>query len=140
MKKFVIAIALIAIVGASCASALAAQSANRVTGSFSKGILAKYDDKGKFISGSNAWCEWRGSHVMVHVSLRNRSVETITATVKPKYVIANGSAHGDGFLAGEDFKLAGGKSVSALIDAGKPKGTPTGARIGSCVPYLYMVD
>jgi hypothetical protein len=140
MKKFVIAIALIAIVGSSCASALAAQSAKRVAGSFSKGFLAKYDDKGKYISGSNVWCAWRGSHVMVHVSLRNRSVETITATVKPKYVIANGGSHGDGFLAGKDFKLAGGKSVSALIDAGKPKNTPTGARIGRCVPYLYMVD
>ena len=77
---------------------------------------------------------------MVHVTLRNSSVETITATVKPRYYIARGSEHGSSFLAGKDFKIRGGRSVSALMDAGKPKNTPTGARIARCAPYLYLVD
>jgi hypothetical protein len=32
------------------------------------------------------------------------------------------------------------ESVSALMDAGAPKGTPRGARIGRCAPYLYILD
>jgi hypothetical protein len=77
---------------------------------------------------------------MVHVTLHNSSVEKIKATVKPRYYIARGSEHGSSFLAGKDFKLATGRTVSALMDAGKPEDTPTGARIGRCAPYLYLVD
>jgi hypothetical protein len=141
MRKFVIAAAVLvlAVVAVSSASA-SAQSTKRVRGSFGVGTLASFDDKAKYIRGSNVWCMWRGSHVMVHVTLHNSSVERITATVKPRYYIARGSEHGSSFLAGQDFKLAGGKTMSALIDAGKPEGTPTGARIGRCAPYLYWVD
>ena len=141
MRKFVpVAAVVTAIVGFASASASAAQSGGRVGGSFSVGMLAKFDDKAKYIKGSNVWCTWRGSHVIVHVNLRNTSVETITATVKPRYYIARGSEHGSSFLAGKDFKLGGGRRVSALIDAGQPENTPTGARIGRCSPYLYLVD
>jgi hypothetical protein len=141
MKKFVIAAAVLvlAIVAVSSASA-SAQSTNRVPGSFGVGSLASFDDKAKYISGKNVWCAWRGSHVMVHVTLHNSSVEKIKATVKPRYYIARGSEHGSSFLAGKDFKLATGRTVSALMDAGKPEDTPTGARIGRCAPYLYLVD
>jgi hypothetical protein len=139
MRKFVVAVALTAIVGASSVSAWA-QSTGRVGGSFGTGALASFDDKAQYIRGTNVWCAWRGSHVIVHVTLHNSSVETITATVKPRYYIARGSEHGSSFLAGQDFKLAGGKTVSTLMDAGHPKNTPTGARIGRCAPYLYLVD
>ena len=115
---------VLAIVAVSSASA-SAQSANRVLGSFSVGSLASFDDKAKYTIGKNVWCTWRGSHVMVHVTLHNRSVERITATVKPRYHIARGSEHGSSFLSGKDFKLAGGRTISALLDAGRPEDTPT---------------
>jgi len=142
MRKLIATAALTAIVGVTATSAWAysTHSTGRVGGSFSVGTLASFDDKAKYIRGSNVWCAWRGSHVMVHVTLRNSSIETITATVKPRYYIARGSEHGSSFLAGKDFKLAGGKTRSALIDAGSPKNTPTGARIARCAPYLYLVD
>lgn len=139
MRRFVIAVAAIAIVGVCSASAWA-QSSARVGGSFGLGTLAGFDDKAKYISGSNVWCSWRGKHVIVHVTLRNSSVEKITATVKPRYYIARGSEHGSGFTAGEDIDLVGGKTKSVLLDAGSPQNTPTGARIGRCAPYLYLVD
>jgi hypothetical protein len=139
VRTFVVAVALTAIVGVSAVSA-SAQSAGRVGGSFTTGSLASLDDKAHYISGSNVWCTWRGAHVIVHVSLHNHSVETITATVKPRHYIARGSEHGSSFTAGQDFTIGGGKSVSALIDAGSPKNTPTGASIGRCAPYLYLVD
>ena len=139
MRKVVVAAALAAIVGVSAVSAWAHSEA-RVGGSFSTGTLASFDDKAKYIDGSHVWCAWRGSHVTVHVTLHNSSVETITATVKPRYYIDRGSEHGSSFTAGQDFKLVGGKTVSALLDAGKPENTPTGAKIGRCAPYLYLVD
>jgi hypothetical protein len=128
-----VAIALVAVVCVS--SALAATG-----GSFSKGIFAKYDDKAGYISGRNVWCAWSGNHVVVHVTLQNSSIETITATVKPRYYIARGGEHGSGFLSGVDFKLRGGATMSKTMDAGAPKGTPTGAAIARCAPYLYLVD
>jgi hypothetical protein len=141
MKKFVIAAAVFALAIVAVSSAWASsQSAKRVRGKFIIGTLASFDDKSKYISGKDVWCAWRGSHVIVHVRLHNSSVEKITATVKPRYYIARGSEHGASFLAGQDFKLAGGKTVAALMDAGKPENTPTGARIGNCAPYLYLVD
>jgi hypothetical protein len=139
MKKFVIAAAVAATVAVTTVSAWA-QSNGRVRGSFSVGTLASFDDKSDYIHGSHVWCEWRASHVQVHVTLRNTSIETITATVKPRYYIARGSEHGSSFLAGKDFKIAGGRTISALIDAGSPENTPKGARIGRCAPYLYLVD
>ena len=139
IRTIFVAAAVTLIIGVSAVSA-SAYSTGRVAGSFSAGTLAGFDDKTKYIDGSNVWCEWRGSHVMVHVTLHNSSVETITATVKPRYYIARGSEHGSSFLSGKDFRIAGGKTVSALIDAGKPKDTPQGARIGQCSPYLYLVD
>jgi hypothetical protein len=141
VKKILLALvaAAVTVISVSAVSA-SAHATGRVAGSFSTGTLAGFDDKAKYIDGSDVWCVWRGNHVMVHVTLHNSSVETLTATVKPRYYIARGSEHGSSFLAGEDFKLVGGKTVSALIDAGKPKDTPQGARIGQCSPYLYLVD
>ena len=78
--------------------------------------------------------------MLAHLTLHNWSVETITATVKPRYFIARGSEHGSSFTAGEDFKLRGGGVRSVLMDAGHPKGTPSGSRISRCAPYLYLVD
>jgi hypothetical protein len=134
------ATALIVVAVVVLAFAGVAGAASKVPGHFSVGDLVGFDDKSKYITGSDVWCRWSGSHVKVHVTLHNSSVETITATVKPKYTIARGSSHGDSFLAGKDFKIPGGKQVSALIDAGAPKDTPTGARIGECSPYLYLID
>ena len=93
MKKLIVAAVLTAIVGVLAASASASASAGRVGGSFSTGSLAGLDDKAEYISGSQVWCQWRGNHVTVHVKLHNSSVETITATVKPRYYIARGSEH-----------------------------------------------
>jgi hypothetical protein len=67
-------------------------------------------------------------------------VETITATVKPRYYIARGSEHGSSFTAGDDIELVGGRTKSVFLDAGSPENTPNGARIGRCAPYLYLID
>jgi hypothetical protein len=139
MRKLVVAALVTTVVGLSSTPAWA-QSNGRVAGSFSIGTLVSFDDKAQYIQGSKVWCAWHGTHVIVHVTLHNTSVETITATVKPRYYIARGSEHGSSFTSGVDFKIDGGKTVSALIDAGAPKNTPTGARIGTCAPYLYLVD
>jgi hypothetical protein len=110
-----------------------------VRGSFSIGLLASGDELSQYITGSDVWCAWRGTHVVVHVTLKNSSVETISATVKPRYTIARGSEHGTSFLGAKDYTLKGGQSRPLTIDAGRPAGTPSGARIATCSPYLYLV-
>jgi hypothetical protein len=120
--------------------ASAAQAAAPVRGSFSIGDLASFDDLSKFIRGSNVSCVWQGDRVVVRLTLRNTSIESIKATVKPRYYIARGSEHGSGFTSGKEFRLRGGHSLRVSIDAGSPEGTPRGAKIGRCAPYLYLVD
>jgi hypothetical protein len=121
-------------------AARGASASPPVRGSFTVGSLASFDELAKFIKGSDVSCSWSGKHVVVRLVLTNRSVESIKATIKPRYYIARGSEHGSGFTSSRDFTLRGGQRRTVSIDAGSPEGTPTGARIGRCAPYLYLVD
>ena len=110
-----------------------------VRGAFSLGTLAKWDERAPYIKGTQVWCAWRGSNVIVNVRVHNSSVETLKVWVKPRYWIARGSEHGSGFTAGDEYTIRGGGSRIILLDAGKPKGTPRGAKIGRCAPYAFTI-
>ena len=102
--------------------------------------LAKYDDLAKYMSASNVWCAWRGDHVIVHINLRNRSAEHVTATVKPRYFIARGGEHGSGLTSADDYGFDSGEFRSLWIDAGEPKGVRAGSPIARCAPYLFLIE
>ena len=88
------------------------------------------------------WCAWRSKdkHVIVHVSMRNTSVEHVTATIVRRYYIAGGGVYGDSiFTAAQDKGFDAGEFRSLYLDAGAPKGTKPFARISKCAPQLYRV-
>jgi hypothetical protein len=121
------------------ATASVAKPRGAVAGKFTIGILAQTDQLSKYLKASNVFCFWKKDHVMVHVNLKNRAVEHITATVKPRYFIARGGEHGSGFTSAKDFGFDAGEFRALFIDAGKPDGVPPGSTIGRCAPYLYLI-
>ena len=110
-----------------------------VRGSFTQGLLASSDELSRYVSGSAVWCAWKGDHVIVHVTVRNRSVERVEATIKPRYFIRYGGEHGSSFFGAQSFKINGRASRSLTMDAGRPKGVPARSAIRKCAPMLYLL-
>jgi hypothetical protein len=129
---FAAALALVAI-------AAARPPRGAVRGTFTVGILAQSDQLSKFMRWNNIWCVWRGDHVIVHVSAKNTSAEHVTATIRPRYVIARGGVHGDGFSNAQDKGFDAGEFRSLWLDAGKPKGVAAHSPIARCAPYLFLI-
>jgi hypothetical protein len=129
---------------AAVSAALATVPKGAVKGTMTLGFLAKYDDSGlaKRMKYRGVWCAWRkkDGHVIVHVSMKNTSVEHVTATILPRYYIAGGGVHGDSpFSAAQDKGFDSGEFRSLWLDAGAPKGTRPMAKISKCAPVLYRV-
>lgn len=136
------AVALMALIGVSALTAVAAAKPPKgaVRGTFTIGILAQGNELTRYLRFSNVFCVWSKDHVFVHVTIRNSSIEQVTAEIVPRYYIAGGGEHGSSLGGHEDVKVAGHGFKSAWIDAEKPKGVPTGARISRCAPYLFTIE
>jgi hypothetical protein len=115
-----------------------------VKGTLTLGLLAKYNNPlAHRMTYRSVWCAWRSKdkHVIVHVSMKNASVEHVTATLLPKYYIAGGGVHGDSpFSAAQDKGFDAGEARSLYLDAGAPKGVKPYARISKCAPELFNVE
>jgi hypothetical protein len=139
MKRLAVAVVISAISLMLLGAAVAAPP-GAVRGSFSKGVLASYDDMSPYISGSDAWCKWSANGVMVHVTIRNRSVERVKVYLKPRYYLRNGGEHGSSFLGAQDFTINARSSRSVLMNAGTPDGVSGRVPIRKCAPMLYLID
>ena len=124
--------------------AKAAVPKGAVRGVMTLGFLAKYDEShlARKMTYKNVWCAWdkKEKHVIVHVTMQNRSVEHVTAYILPKYTLAGGGIHGNGLLSRESKGFDSGEVRSLYIDAGAPKGARLFAPIGKCIPELSQVD
>jgi hypothetical protein len=139
MKRLAVALVVSAISLTLLGAAVAAPR-GAVRGSFSKGWLASSDELSRYISGKDVWCAWRGDHVVVHITISNRSVESVEATIKPRYYLRGGGEHGSSFLGAQDFTLKARSTRSLLIDAGSPDGVDGRVAIRKCAPLLYLLD
>jgi hypothetical protein len=122
------------------AAATAAPPKGAVRGTFTHGFLASGNALARYMVAGNVWCVWKGDRVVVHVNLRNRSAEHVTATIKPRYFIRRGGEHGSGLTSAEDFGFDSGEFRSLWIDAGKPKGVTRRTPISRCAPYLFAIE
>jgi len=129
-------VAVLAIVLAG--SAWAAVPKNAIPGKFTIGFLFQDDPLAKRLKASSVWCGWRGGKVIVHINLKNRSVEHVTATIQPSYTIKGGSKHGAGFSSLEDFGFDAGEFRSLWIKQ-EPKGTKVGSPLSKCSPSLFSI-
>lgn len=112
----------------------------RVAGTFDRAGCLGCGSSGlvQKIATSDAYCGWSGSHVIVHVTMRNNSAEKATVRWHPTYSIVNGASHGTGLTSMQDTKIDAGKTESLFIRQ-SPKGVGTGTRIARCYPSFYQV-
>lgn len=135
--------ALVAVAVTACALVAAADAKppkGAVPGKFAISFLVDKDGLAKYMRWSNVFCYWAKDHVIVHVSGKNTSAEHVTAHISPRYYIARGGVHGDGFgdSQGKGFDAGGFRSL--WLDAGKPKGVKPGSQISKCAPELQSIE
>jgi len=139
LMKFGVSVLTVALVSAFMVAGVTAAPPGAVRGTFTQGWLASSAELSKHISGSDVWCRWQGDHVQVHVTVRNRSVERVEATIKPRYYLRGGGEHGSSFFGAKQYKINARSSRSITMDAGKPKGVSGRVPIRKCEPLLYLL-
>jgi hypothetical protein len=92
----------------------------------------------KYVRADRVWCAWQGDNVIIHARFRNTSIEHITISWHPSYVIRGGGSHGDGLTSLQDSGLNAHATRGVFIKQ-KPKGVPAGARIAQCKPSFFTV-
>jgi hypothetical protein len=85
------------------------------------------------------WCGWQDGKVIVHVRMRNTSAEHLTVNWYPRYLIARGGWHGEGFSSVQSNGFDSGE-VRNLNSKQDPKGVKDGARIASCRPAFQRIE
>ena len=142
MKRLIIT-AFVALVVASTAAA-----ADPVTGKV-RGVFNRFGVHGVMFGGENlrryvktpqayVWCAWQGGKVLVHVRMKNTSAEHLTVNWYPRYLIARGGWHGEGFSSAESDGFDSGE-VRNLTAKQDPKGVKDGSHIASCRPAFQMI-
>ena len=82
--------------------------------------------------------EQEDERVIVHVDMKNTSVEHVTAYIYPKYRIAGGGVHGAGFSSIESKGFDAGEFRSLRFSE-DPEGVKPLSPIAKCMPELQMV-
>jgi len=75
--------------------------------------------------------------VLIHVRMKNTSAEHLTVNWYPRYLIARGGWHGEGFSSTESRLRSG--EVRNLTSKQDPKGVRDNSRIASCRPAFQMI-
>jgi len=136
-----IIIASLALVAANHALAVVtAPIEGKVTGRFaSAGSCFACGDLVRYVKADRVWCAWQGDNVIIHVRFRNSSVEHLTISWHPSYVIRGGGAHGEGLSSLQDSGVNAHASRGVYVKQ-QPKGVPPGSPISSCKPSYYLVE
>lgn len=138
MRRIALWLVVTLLAALAVSDALAKPPKGSVKGRFTIGFLAEGDELSKYVKASNVFCVWKGTHVIVHVSVKNGAAEHVTMSIKPRYKIARGGEHGSGGF-GKDFGFDADAFRSLWIDAGEPKGVKPKATIRECSPYLFLI-
>jgi hypothetical protein len=93
----------------------------------------------KYVKADRVWCAWQGDNVIVHVRFRNTSVEHVTITWHPSYIVRNGGAHGEGLGSLQDHGVDGHAARGVYVKQ-QPEGVPPGSPLSKCKPSYYSVE
>jgi hypothetical protein len=92
----------------------------------------------KYVGADKVWCAWQGKNVLIHVRFHNASVEHITISWHPSYLIRDGGSHGDGLTSIQDSGV-NGHSTRVVVAKQQPQGVPVGSPIAKCKPSFFSV-
>lgn len=111
----------------------------KVKGRFDRDCLLCDETLAGYVRTSDVWCAWRDEKVIVHVVMRNDSVEHVTVNWHPSYVIEGGAEHGAGLTAvqSDGFDAGEGRVLEAEQD---PEGVTPYAAIGECKPSFSVIE
>jgi hypothetical protein len=110
----------------------------RVDGNFHRDCLFCGDLK-PYIETSDAWCGWKGDTLLVHVTMTNTSVEHVTVSWHPSYVIEGGTEHGAGLGSVQDDGFDSEQTRDLLAEQ-HPEGVSSGAVIAECKPSFSLIE
>jgi hypothetical protein len=136
--RIIVAFAFAALVTASAALA-AGPITGKIRGTFHRNCLLCEGPLKKHIKTSKVWCAWQDGKVLIHVQMRNTSVEHVTVNWHPTYTIRGGGAHGEGISSVQSNGFDSGE-VRQLIAKQDPKGVKDGARLGLCKPSFETIQ
>lgn len=137
MKRIII-IATAAFMLTSTAGA-AGPITGKILGTFHRNCLLCDGPLKMHIKTSYVWCAWQDGKVLIHVRMRNTSVEHVTVNWHPTYTIRGGAAHGEGLSSVQSNGFDSGE-VRQLVAKQDPKGVKDGARLGVCKPSFQTIQ
>jgi hypothetical protein len=129
------------------AQKVAAEAAkNRITlkisGSFDRSCGTCYGDPAgdleSRLATSDVYCGWQNGKVVVHVTVRNTSVEHVTMTWLPTYTVKNGGVHGNNVLFPENSGIDANATRQLLVTQ-HPDGVPANSPLSACSPSFFNI-
>jgi hypothetical protein len=111
----------------------------KVKGRFDRDCLVCDETLASYVSTSDVWCGWRDEKVIVHVVMRNDSVEHVTVNWHPSYVIEGGAEHGAGLSAAQSDGFDAGER-RVLEAEQEPEGVAAYAPIAQCKPSFSVIE
>ena len=142
-KRYITAVLGVVAALAFLPSAMAADSAaihGKITGRFaSASSCFACSDLVRYVKADRVWCAWQGDNVIIHVRLRNTSIEHLTINWHPSYVVRGGGAHGEGLSSLQDSGVNAHASRGVFVTQ-QPKGVPVGSPLSACKPSFYSVE
>jgi hypothetical protein len=146
MKGQLIAlVAGLAVLAAATTAGAAGPITGKVRGTFNRaglhGFMIGGDNLRRYVKtpARYVWCGWQDGKVLVHVRMKNTSAEHLTVNWYPRYLIARGGWHGEGFTSVESDGFDSGE-VRNLTSKQDPKGVKDNTRIASCRPTFQMIE
>lgn len=111
----------------------------KVKGRFDRDCLVCDQTLARYVKTSDVWCGWRDEKVIVHVVMRNDSVEHVTVNWHPSYVIEGGTEHGAGLTAAQSDGFDAGET--RVLEAEQdPEGVAAYAPIAECKPSFSVIE
>lgn len=111
----------------------------KVEGRFNRDCLVCDSRLKPYVSTSSVWCGWQNGKVVVHVVMRNDSVEHLTVNWHPSYVIEGGGEHGAGLTSVESDGFDAGETRELLAEQ-SPEGVPADSSIEECKPSFSVIE
>lgn len=89
--------------------------------------------------GVDVTCAWKGEHVAMSITIKNRIDRSAKIALLPRYKV-DGDWHGDSSGAEQSTELAAKKTATWEVDAGDPDGVDAPTKIEECAPQITSVE
>jgi len=106
------------------------------------GFLEECDEQtaADSLTWSDVSCQWEGRNVVVRATVQSDFNARLRVGLIPRYYIEKGGKHGTSFGSERYRTIDPGSQTTFRINAGHPKGVPSGTTIEKCNPKVQDVE